>query len=160
MSSNRRITCSKRPSDGTLLPPYTRPRKDTSTKADNAESLPSSTQQQRACDQLNSTVSHSPFARPGSRAGASTAPVTPTGMPSASTSLFARPGSHVGSTRSEVDFPSAAPQAARSLSCNLPISSIDDPVFPRDAKTSTSWDVIDPDCDEEVAGITNGQSQH
>ena len=26
--------------------------------------------------------------------------------------------------------------------------------------TSTSWDVIDPDCDEEVAGITNGQSQH
>ena len=26
--------------------------------------------------------------------------------------------------------------------------------------TSTSWDVIDPDCDEEVAGITNRQSQH
>ena len=26
--------------------------------------------------------------------------------------------------------------------------------------TSTSWDVIDPDCDKEVAGITNGQSQH
>ena len=26
--------------------------------------------------------------------------------------------------------------------------------------TSTSWDVIDPDCDEEVTGITNGQSQH
>ena len=26
--------------------------------------------------------------------------------------------------------------------------------------TSTSLDVIDPDCDEEVAGITNGQSQH
>ena len=25
--------------------------------------------------------------------------------------------------------------------------------------TSTSWDVIDPDCDEEVAGITNRQSQ-
>ena len=26
--------------------------------------------------------------------------------------------------------------------------------------TSTSWDVIDPDCDEEVTGITNEQSLH
>ena len=33
-------------------------------------------------------------------------------------------------------------------------------MFPRDANTSTSWDVMDPDCDEEVTGITNGQSQH
>ena len=160
MSSNSRITRSKGPSDGTSLPPYTRLRKDTSTKTDNAESLPSLTQQQTACDQLNSTVSHSPFVRPGSRAGASTAPATPTGMPSASASPFTRPGSCAGSTRSEVDFPSAAPQAARSSSCDSPISSIDDPVFPRDTNTSTSWDVIDPDCDEEVAGITNGQSQH
>ena len=130
MSSNSRITRSKGPSDGTSLPPYTRPRKDTSTKADNAGSLQPSTQQQTACDQLNSTVSHSPFARPGSQAGASMVPATPTGMPSASTSPFARPGSRAGSTRSEVDFPSAAPQAARSSSCNSTISSIDDPVFP------------------------------
>ena len=154
MSSNSRITRSKGPSDGTSLPPYTRLRKDTSTKADNAESLPSSTQQQTACDQLNSMVSHSPFARPGSRAGASTVPVTPTGMPSASASPFARPGSQAGSTRLEMDFPSTASQAARSLHCDSPISSIDEPVFPRDANTSTSWDVMDPDCDEEVAGIT------
>ena len=160
MSSNSRITRSKGPSDGALLPLCTRQRKDTNTKADNPESLPSSTQQQTAYDQLNSTVSHSPFARPGSRAGASTAPATPTGMPLASASPFARPGSRVGSARLEVPFPSAAPQAARSSSCDSPISSIDDPVFPRDANTSTSWDVIDPDCDEEVAGITNGQSQH
>ena len=97
MSSNSRITRSKGSSDGTSLPPYTRPRKDMSTKADNAESLPSSTQQQTACDQLNSTVSHSPFVRPGSRAGASTAPATPTGMPLASASPFAWPGSHAGS---------------------------------------------------------------
>ena len=131
-----------------------------STKADNAGSLQPLTQQQTACDQLNSTVSHSPFARPGSRADASTAPATPTGMPSVSASPFTWPGSHVGSARSEVDFPSAAPQAARSLSCNSTISSIDDPVFPREANTLTSWDVIDPDCDEEVTGITNGQSQH
>ena len=100
------------------------------TKADNAESLPSSTQQQTACDQLNSMVSHSLFARPGSQAGASTAPATPTGMPSASTSPFAWPGSRVGTTRSEVDFPSAASQAARSSNCDSPISSIDEPVFP------------------------------
>ena len=33
-------------------------------------------------------------------------------------------------------------------------------MFPPDANTSTSWEVIDPACDEEVAGITNGQSQH
>ena len=121
MSSNSRITRSKGPSDGTSLPPYTRPRKDTSTKADNAGSLQPLTQQQTACDQLNSTVSHSQFARPGSRAGASTAPATPTGMPSASASPFARPGSHAGSARLEVDFPSAAPQAARSSSCNSTI---------------------------------------
>ena len=160
MSSISRITCSKGPSDGTSLPPYTRPRKDMSTKADTTESLLSSTQQQRACDQLNSMVSHSPFARPGSQASASTVPATPAEMPSASASPFARPGSRVGSARSEVDFPSAAPQAARSSSCNSTISSIDDPVFPREVNTSTSWDVIHPDCDEEVAGITNGQSQH
>ena len=130
MSSNSRITRSKGPSDGTSLPPYTRSRKDMNTTADNAESLPSSTQQQTACDQLNSTVSHSPFARPGSRAGASTAPATPTGMPLASASPFAWPGSCAGSTRLEVDFPSAASQAARSSNCDLPISSIDKPVFP------------------------------
>ena len=130
MSSNSRITRSKGPSDGTSLPLYTRPRKDTSTKADNAESLLSLTQQQRVCDQLNSTVSHSPFARPGSQAGASTVPATPAGMPSMSASPFTRPGSCAGSARSEVDFPSAAPQAARSSSCNSTILSIDDPVFP------------------------------
>ena len=87
-------------------------------------------------------------------------PATPTGMPSASASPFAQPGSRVGSARSEVDFPSTAPQAGRSSSCNLTISSIDDPVFPPDVNTSTSWEVIDPACDEEVAGITNGESQH
>ena len=32
-------------------------------------------------------------------------------------------------------------------------------MFPEDMKTSTSWDLIDPDCDAEVAGITKGQTQ-
>ena len=159
MSSNSRITCSKGLSDGTLLPPYTRPRKDTSTKADNAGNPQPLTQQQTACDQLNSTVSHSPFARPGSRAGAGMAPATPTGTSLASASPFTQPGSHAGSARSEVDFPTAAPQAARSSSRNSTISSIDDPVFPRDVNTSTSLEMIDLACDEEVTNIMNGQSQ-
>ena len=159
MSSNSRITCSKGPSDGMSLPPYTRPRKDTNTKADNTESMMAPTQQQTACDQLNSTVGHSPVARPGSQAGASMAPATPTGMPSAFTSPFAQPGSHAGSAQSEVDFPRAALQAAGPSNCDSPISSISDTVFPQDMNTSTSWDVIDPYCDEEVTGIISGQSQ-
>ena len=154
MSSNSRITRSKGPSDGMSLPTYTRPRKDTNTKADNTESMMALTQQQIACDPLNSMVGHSLFARPGSWAGA-----TPTGMPSASTSPFARPGSHAGSARSEIVFPRAAPQAAGPSNCDSPISSISDTVFPRDVNTSTSWDEIDPYCDEEVTGITNRQSQ-
>ena len=130
MSSNSRITCSNRPSDGTSLPSYTRPRKDMNTKADNTESMTAPTQQQTACDQLNSMVGHSPFARPGSRAGVSMAPSTPTGMSSASASPFAQPGSRAGSARLEVDFPRAASQAAGPSNCNSPISSIRDPVFP------------------------------
>ena len=130
MSSNSRITRSKGPSDGTSLPPYTRPRKDTNTKAGNTESMTAPSQQQTACDQLNSMVGLSSFARPGSRAGASTAPATLTGMPSASTSPFARPGSCAGSARSEVDFPRAASQAAGPSTCNSPISSISGTVFP------------------------------
>ena len=160
MSSNSRITRSKGPSNGTSLPPYTRPRKDMNTKADNTESMTAPTQQQTACDQLNSTVGHSLFARPGSQTGASMAPTTPTGMPLALASPFTWPGSRAGSTRSEVDFPSTAPQAARPSNCDSPISSIGDPVFPRDVNTLTSWDMIDPDCNEEVAGITNRQSQY
>ena len=86
MSSYSRITCSKGLSDCTSLPPYTRPRKDTNVKADNTEGMPTSAQQQTAGagDQLNSMVGHSPFARPGSQAGASTLPATLTEMPSAS----------------------------------------------------------------------------
>ena len=117
------------------------------------------TQLQTACDQLNSMVGHSPFARPGSRAGASTVPTTPTGMPSASISPFAQPGSRTGSARSDIDFPRVAPQAVGPSNCNSPISSISDTMFPRDVNTSTSWDVIDPDCDAEVVGITNRQTQ-
>ena len=123
--------------------------------------MPTPAQQQTAGagDQPNSTVGHSPFARPGSQAGASTAPATPMEMPSASISPFTQPGSCAGSARSDVDFPSVAPPATRPSNCNSPISSISDSMFPADLNTSTSWDLIDPDCEAEVAGITKGQTQ-
>ena len=123
--------------------------------------MPTPAQQQTvgAGDQLNSMVGHSPFARPGSRAGASTAPATLTETPSASISPFAQPGSHAGSARSDVDFPRVAPPATRPSNCISPISSISDSMFPEDVNTSTSWDLIDPDCDVEVTGITNRQTQ-
>ena len=104
-------------------------------------------------------VGHSPFARPGSWAGASTAPVTPTEMPSASISPFAQPGSHAGSARSDIDFPRVVPPATRTSNCNSPISSISDSMFPEDVNTSTSWDLIDQDCDAEIAVITKRQTQ-
>ena len=141
------------------LPLYTRPRKDTNTKADNTESMPTPAQQQTAGNQLNSTVGHFPFARPGSRAGASTTPATLMEMPSASISPFAWPGSHAVSARSDVNFPRVAPPATRPSNCNSPISSISDSMFPEDMNTSTSWDLIDQDCDMEVAGITKRQTQ-
>ena len=162
MSSNSRITRSKGLSDGTSLPPYTRPRKDANTKADNTGSMSTPAQQQAegADDQLNSTVGHSPFARPGSWAGASAAPATLTEMPSASISPFVQPGSHAGSAQPDVDFCRVAPSAKRPPNTpNSPISSISDSISQEDLNTSNSWDLIDPDCDAEVAGITKEQTQ-
>ena len=162
MSSNSRITCSKGPSDGTSLPPYTRPKKDTNTKADNTGSMsvPAQQQAEGAGDQLNSTVGHSQFARPGSQAGASTAPATPMVVPSASICPFAQPGSRAGSAQPDVDFPRVAPSATKLPNApNSPISSISGSMFQEDLNTSTSWDLIDPDCDVEVAGITKEQTQ-
>ena len=161
MSSNSRITCSKGPSDGMSLPLYSRPRKDTNTKADNTRSMPAPAQQQAegAGAQLNSMVGHSPFAIPGSWAGASTAPATPMEMPSAFSSPFAWPGSHAGLAQPDVNFPRIAPLAMRPPNTsNLPISSISDSMFQEDLNTSNSWELIDPDCDTEVAGITKGQT--
>ena len=123
-------------------------------------STPAQQQTEGAGDQLNSTVGHSPFARPGSWAGASTAPATPMEMPSASISPFAQPGSHAGSAQPDVNFPRVAPSATRHPNApNSPISSISDSMFQEDLNTSTSWDLIDPDCDVEVAGITKEQTQ-
>ena len=106
MSSNSRITRSKGPSDGTSLPPYTRPKKDTNAKADNAESMMTPTQQQAASDQLNNTVGHSLFARPSSRAGTSTTPASATQPPR---SPFVRPGSRASSNTELTDNMQGSP---------------------------------------------------
>ena len=162
MSSNSRITRSKGPSDGTSLPTYTRPRKDTNTEADNTGSMSAPAQQQAEGpgDQLNGTVGHSPFVRPGSRAGASTAPATPMEAPLASISPFTQPGSRAGSAQPDINSPRVAPSATRLPNApNSRISSISGSMFQEDLNTSTSWDLIDPDCDAEVAGITKEQTQ-
>ena len=114
MSSNSRITRSKGPSDGTSLPPYTRPRKDTNAKADNAESMMTPTQQHTASDQLNNTVGHSPFARPSSWAGTSTIPASMTQPPC---SPFARPGSRAGSNTGLTDNIRGSPISSVNSEC-------------------------------------------
>ena len=109
MSSKSRITHSKGLSDGMSLPPYTRPKKDTNAKADNAESMMTVTQQQAASDQLNKTVGHSPFARPSSWAGTSTMPTSATQPPH---SPFARPGSRAGSNTELTDNMQGSPTSS------------------------------------------------
>ena len=116
MSSNSRITRSKGPSDGASLPLYTRPRKDTNTRADNAESMMTPTQQQTVSDQLNNTAGHSPFARPSSWAGTSTTPASVAQPPH---SPFARPGSRAGSNTGLTDNIQGSP-----------ISSVNSELFP------------------------------
>ena len=162
MSSNSSITHNKGPSDSASLPPYTRPRKDTDTKAENTGSMstPATQRAEGPGNQLNGTVGHSPFARPGSRAGASTVPATPMEMPSASISPFAWPGSHAGSAQPDVNSPRVAPLATRFPNTpSSPVSSISGSMFQEDLNTSTSWDLIHPDCDAEVADITKEQTQ-
>ena len=162
MSSNGRITCSKGPSDGMSLPPNTRPRKDANMKTENTGSMSAQAQQQAEGpgDQLNSMVGHSPFARPGSWAGASTAPTTLMEVPVASVSPFTRPGSHAGSAQLDINSPRVAPSATRFPNAlNSPISPISGSMFQEDLNTSTSRDLIDLDCDAEVADITKEQTQ-
>ena len=138
MSSNSRITCSKGPSDGTSLSPYTRPRKDTNARADNAESMMTPTQQQTVSDQQNNTFGHSPFARPSSQAGTSTTPISTTRPPH---SPFVRPGSRAGSNTGLTDNIQGSP-----------ISSVNSELLPRD-NMSTSSHLIDAHLDAEVASL-------
>ena len=112
-------------------------------------------------DQLGNTIEQaSPFARPGSRAGASTVPANTTEVPPASSNPFAWPGSWAGSAQLDSASTRPGPQAVRFPNApGSPISSISSSMFPEDIKTSESWDLIDPRCDAEVADITGEQNQ-
>ena len=129
-------------------------------EAENTRSMSTPAQQQAEgpCDQLNDTVGYSPFARPGSLAGASTAPATLKEMPSASRSPFAEPGSRAGLTQPDVNSPRLARLATSFPNApSSPVSSISGSMFQEDLNTSTSWDLID--CDADVADITKEQTQ-
>ena len=90
MSSNSRMTCSKGPADGVSLPPITRPKKGTNMEAEIKKSMATQHQVDGQGGQLGNTVEQaSPFARPGSRAGASTVPTNTTDVPLASSNTFA-----------------------------------------------------------------------
>ena len=100
MSSNGRITHSKGPADGVSLPPIMRPKKNTNMEAETERSMATQHQADGQGDQLGNTVEQaSPFPRPGSRAGASTAPANATEVPPASSNPFAWPGSRAGSAQ-------------------------------------------------------------
>ena len=86
-----------------------------------------------------------PFARPSSRAGASTVPTNATRIPLAPDSPFARPGSRAGSTKGLTDNTNIQ---------GSPLSSISSTMFPQNINTSTSSDLIDTYLDTEVANFT------
>ena len=161
MSSNGRITCSKGPADGVSLPPVMRPKKGTNTEAETEKSMAMQHQADGQGDQLGNTVEQtSPFARPGSRAGASTAPTNTTEVPLASSSPFAWPGSRARSAQLNSPNTQPEPQAVQFPNApGSPISSISGSMSPEDINTSGSWDLIDPGCDAEVADITGEQNQ-
>ena len=161
MSSNGRITCSKGPADGVSLPPITRPKKSTNTEAETEKSMVTQHQADGQGDQLGNTVEQtSPFARPGSRAGASTAPANTTEVPPASSNPFVWPGSRARSAQVDSANTWPEPQAIQFPNApGSPVSSISGSMFPEDINTSGSWDLIDPRCDAEVADITGEQNQ-
>ena len=161
MSSNGRITCSKGPADGVSLPPITRRKKGTNTEAETKKSMTTQHQADGQGDQLGNTVEQaSPFARPGSKAGASTVPANISEVPPASGNLFSWPGSCMGSAQLDSANTWLGPQAVRfSNASGSPASSISGCMFPEDINTSGSWDLIDPRCDAEVADITGEQNQ-
>ena len=140
MSSNGRITHSKGLADGVSLPPIMRPKKGTNTEAETEKSMATQHQADGQGDQLDNTVVQtSPFARPGSRAGASTAPANATEVPPASSSPFAQPGSWAGSA--QLDSANTRPEPHAVWFPNAPgspVSSISGSMSPEDINTSGS----------------------
>ena len=161
MSSNGRITRSKGPADSVSLPPIMRPKKGTNTEAETEKSMATQHQADGEGDQLGNTVEQaSPFARPGSRAGASTAPTNATDVPPASNNPFVWPGSWARSAQLDSASTRPEPQAVQFLNASgSPVSSISGSMFPENINTSGSWGLIDPRCDAEAADITGEQNQ-
>ena len=112
MSSNGRITHSKGPADSVSLPPITRPKQGTNTETEIEKSMATQHQAHGQGGQLGNTVEQaSPFARPGSRAGASTVPANTTEVPLASSNPFVWPGSWAGSAQLDCASTWLRPQA-------------------------------------------------
>ena len=131
----------KGPADGVLLPPITRPEKGTNTEAETEKSMATQHQVDGQGDQLGNTVEQtSPFARPGSRADASTAPANTTEVPLASNNPFVWPGSWAGSAQLDSAGTQPEPQAVQFPNVpGSPVSSISGSMFPEDMNTSGSW---------------------
>ena len=144
MASNGRRTRSKEPSDSASLPPYSRPRKNACTETGKQESMTNEPRHQAdGHSQLQDAAEWaSPFARPSSRAGASTTTANATQTPG---SPFARPGSRAGSTKGLTDNTNIQ---------GSPLSSVSSTMSPQNINTSTSLDLIDTDLDTEVANFT------
>ena len=141
MSSNSRMTRSKRPAEELSLPP-TRMRKDVSTANEGKENAQGQVQanvqsQQRTVDMP------SPFARPGSRAGTCTTPASEEGMLPTASNPFAWPDSRAGFAPPEPTSPQSS------------VSSTSDNQLQEDVNTSVSWDLVDTDTDAEVANINS-----
>ena len=141
MSSNSRMTRSKGPAEELSLPP-TRMRKDVFTANEGEENAQGQVQanvpsQQRTVDMP------SPFARPGSRAGACTMPASEGGMLLTASNPFARPDSRTGFALPEPTSPQSS------------VSSSSDHQLQEDVNTSVSWDLVDTDTDAEVANINS-----
>ena len=146
MASTGRMTCSKGPSDGVSLPPYSRPRNSVYTETGKQEGMtgepgPKADGHRQFQDAAERA---SPFARPSSRAGASTMPANGTQTPG---SPFPRPSSRAGSNKGLTDNIQGSP-----------LSSVSSGMFPQD-NTSTSSDLIDMDLDAEVANFAGQQKQ-
>ena len=115
-----------RPADGVSLPPVMRPKKGTNTEAETEKSMATQHQADGQGDQLGNTVEQaSPFARPGSRAGASTVPTNATEVLPASSNPFEWPGSRAGSAQLHSASTWPEPQAVRFPNASgSPVSSI------------------------------------
>ncbi|MDA8040975.1 MAG: hypothetical protein MPJ22_00940 [Pirellulales bacterium] len=159
MSSNSRVTHSKGPAEEVSLPPYTRTKKDVHAEV-GVEKTASYDQAGGLESQQDTADNPSPFARPGSWAGTSSAPADAAGMLPASANPFAQPDSCTGSAQLDITPPKMVSPTARFQNVpGSPISSISGPLFQQDVNSSNSWDLIDPDTDTEVANITNELSQ-